>query len=93
MTPTDVITKMMEISKWLDVFCEAGEDIYKEDFEIILALVGLATAGLIRPIETLGELGEKCANKYRKQEADEAVDELMKKLNIKKEGDDSIKPS
>ena len=85
--------KIHDVAKWIDVFCDAGEVIYGEEFDIVLALVGLAVTGLVPPMERLGDLGQLYADKYKEKQAEDTVDEFIKKLKIKKESDGETLPS
>lgn len=89
-TATEIIEQMMNVSKFLDVFNDAGQAIYGEEYDTVLALVGLATVGLIRPIEELAKHGEERAEAYKNKNAESTVDQMLKNLNIKKEGDGII---
>jgi len=92
-TATEIIEQMMNVCKWLDVFNDAGEAIYGEEYDVVLALVGLSTVGLIRPLEELAKIGEEKAKVIRGKQADATLDDMLKQLNIKKESDGTVKPS
>ena len=89
-TAPEIIEQIMNVAKWLDTFVDAGEAIFGEDFEMVLAVVGLSVAGLVPPMERLGDLGNEYAKKYKEKEAEETVNDFIRKLNIRKEGDDII---
>ena len=90
LTASEIIGRIHDVAKWIDVFCDAGEVIYGEEFQLVLALVGLAITGLVPPMERLGDLGQEYADKYKEKQAEDTIDEFIKKLKIRKEGDDTI---
>jgi len=89
-TASEIIEKMHDVARWLDVFCDAGEYIYGDEFDVTLAIVGLAVSGLVSPMERLADLGDKKAKEYRKGQDDDSINEMLKQLNIKKEGNDTL---
>ena len=92
-TPDKVIEDIFELASWLQVFTDAGESVYGEDYETVLALVGLAVAGLVPSLNALVECGQKQADIIRKRHESEVNNntDFLKGFGIKLEGDDNIK--
>ena len=92
-TPDKVIEDIFELASWLQVFTDAGESVYGEDYETVLALVGLATAALVPSLNALVECGQKQADIIRKREESKVENntDILKGFGIKLEGNDDIK--
>lgn len=90
MTLDKYIETVFEVAKWLEVFNEAGEYIFGEDYEVALSLIGIANVGLSRPLNEFVDKAEKVAKEFN----DKRHTDFLKQFGIKLEGnDDEIKPS
>ena len=96
MTIQEYVTKIFECAKFVEIFAEAGEDIFGEDYEPALAIIGLASVGFIGPMEELAKRGEERAaivkGRIEKKgiteaDADAPLKKMMKDLGIKLESD------
>lgn len=88
----EYIESAYEMVKWLDVFNDAGRDIFGEDYEDVLVLVGIANIGLSRAINDFFDSAEEYAKKVHESK-DKKGEDWMKQFGIKLEGNDDSKPS
>lgn len=90
MTPDEFITVLHDVVKWLEVFAEAGEDIFGEDYPLILALVGLPLPSLVDAMEAVAQRGDEMVARIRAEKVKDKHPDLLKGFGIKLEGDDTI---
>lgn len=84
-TPEHYIEMCYEVSKWLEVFNSNGEDIFGEDYQMILAVMGIAHLGLSRPLNDFVDIAEKVATKINNRRHGD----MLRGFGIKLEDDDS----
>ena len=75
------------VTKWLEVFNEAGKDIFKDDYELVLSIIGIANIGMARPLNDFVENAEAFATEMNAKKHDE----ILRGFGIKLEGDESPK--
>ena len=80
-TVEEYVEMCFNIAKWIEVFNSNGEDIYGDDYEAVLLVLGIANAGMARPLNEFVDVAEKYAGKRNL--------DLLKQFNIKLEGDDT----
>lgn len=101
LSPDEFIQTLHTVCKWLEVFAEAGEDIYGEDYPVVLAFVGLPLPALVDAMEAVAMRGDEMVARMKNKKASEiaeknakkSTDDLIKGLGIKLEGKDDAKPS
>ena len=82
---------MHTVVKWSELFAEAGEDIYGEDYPIILAFVGLPLPSLVDAMEAVAQRGDEMVVRMKADKVNKNHPDLLKGFGIKLEGDDNIK--
>ena len=80
----DYIELCFEVSRWLEKFNKDGREIFGDDYEVVLAFIGLATVGVGEHINTFVENAEAYA-----KERNEKKKDILRQFNIKLEGDDT----
>lgn len=86
-TVEEYIEMCFAVTKWLEVFNEAGKDIFADDYEVVLALIGIANIGLARPLNDFVEKAEEYATEHNSKKNKD----ILRGFGIKLEGDESPK--
>ena len=73
-----------EVTKWLEIFNSNGEDIFGEEYEVVLALIGIANLGISKPLNDFVDNAEKFATNYNEKKREN----LIKGFGLKLEGED-----
>ena len=92
LTPDELIETLHTVVKWLEVFAEAGEDIYGEDYTKVLAFVGLPLPALVDAMEAVAMRGDEMVARMKAEAVSKKHPDLLKGFGIKLEGDET-KPS
>jgi len=79
----DYVAMCFEITKWLEVFNSNGEDIFGDDYEMVLSIMGIAHLGLSKPLNDFIDNAERIATKINNRRHGD----MLRGFGIKLEGD------
>ncbi len=92
LSPDEFIQTLHTVVKWLEVFAEAGESIYGEEYPLVLAFIGLPLPSLVDAMEAVAHRGDEMVARIKAEKVKENHPDLLKGFGIKLEGDET-KPS
>lgn len=89
LTPDELIETLHTVVKWLEVFAEAGEEIYGEEYPLVLAFIGLPLPSLVDAIEAVAHRGDEMVARMKAEKVNKNHPDLLKGFGIKLEGDET----